>query len=428
MLVLCVIRIQDNVVFLNCITASLPVQRFIMPELVKGFLLTNRIKALHKHMNECCAGIICAPAGYGKTTLAISYFSRMRAQLDRICWYRLGIEARDPSTFAGNLIDIIFPADDKQYVEARQDLANKVDLQSQPLLAIAMLCQELWMLDSDNENVRTYIVFDDFEAVADVPDICALIRLMVDNLPLNYAIHILSRTWQYVFTEKQKLEKPIFEINAVDLRFDVDEIEALMRGRDEPAPEQALVQAISQVSEGWIAAITIMWQALKHNMSKLTTIQLSRLEPGNALFRYMSEEIMRDLDDETRQSLIRLSLLDQFTENEASAILEINNVQLIMEDCIKAGMFIHIIPDDPVVFRFHSLFREFLYSILKDLVSTGQLADLHYNAARYYVQQKAWGIAVEHIVQCGKYAPVVELVAEVGLNGMMLANVPQFRA
>ena len=63
-----------------------------MPELSASFLLTDRLQRLHKSMDPATAVSVCAPAGYGKTTLAVSYFIHQAAEPCRIAWYRLDPE------------------------------------------------------------------------------------------------------------------------------------------------------------------------------------------------------------------------------------------------------------------------------------------------------------------------------------------------
>lgn len=63
--------------------------KLIMPELPANFFLTERLKKLHDAMDSSRLVSVCAPAGYGKTTLAVSYLNTRIGLSPRICWYRL---------------------------------------------------------------------------------------------------------------------------------------------------------------------------------------------------------------------------------------------------------------------------------------------------------------------------------------------------
>ncbi|HYE82513.1 MAG TPA: hypothetical protein VEG39_10175 [Clostridia bacterium] len=89
--------------------------KLIMPELSGSFLLTDRLKRLHKNMDSCRAVTVCAPAGYGKTTLAVSYFSRQAAMPFRVCWYRLDPEVKNLSVFITHLAEAVFPSEAAEF-------------------------------------------------------------------------------------------------------------------------------------------------------------------------------------------------------------------------------------------------------------------------------------------------------------------------
>lgn len=398
-----------------------------MPELSASFLLTDRLQGLHESMDSCTAVSVCAPAGYGKTTLAVSYFIHQAAEPCRIAWYRLDPEDNNTPVFIAHLTEALFPSEDAGFAESRQTLESRTDMRLQPHQALIRICREMWALHSRADHSRTYLVLDDFQNVAQNRDICEITRYMLDNLPPSWSIVVLSRTYHEVFTEKQKLEKRVMEINADDLVFSSTEIEDLMLSLGQATANRKLTDNIVKTTEGWIAGIIVLWQAAKSKNPDSAAMESSHLINKDALFRYMSLEILKSVPGDIQDALARLALLQDFSEPEAAEILDIHDIKSLMEQCLDFGMFVQRIPGVPVIYRFHSLFREFLLYILHDRYAKEQIDELHLRAAGYYMQHDTFGRAAEHLANCGNTAAAIDMVTQAGFNKFMIGETGQLK-
>ena len=153
---------------------SIPVlkSKLIMPELSASFLLTDRLQGLHESMDSCTAVSVCAPAGYGKTTLAVSYFIHQAAEPCRIAWYRLDPEDNNTPVFMAHLAEALFPSEDAGFAESRQILESRADMRLQPHQALVAICREMWAQHSRTECTRTYLVMDDFQNEGQIDNVC----------------------------------------------------------------------------------------------------------------------------------------------------------------------------------------------------------------------------------------------------------------
>jgi ATP/maltotriose-dependent transcriptional regulator MalT len=401
--------------------------KLIMPELSASFLLTDRLQRLHESMDSCTAVSVCAPAGYGKTTLAVSYFNHQAAEPCRVAWYRLDPEDSNTPVFMAHLTEALFPSEDAGLAESRQILEGQTDMRLQPHQALVTICREMWAQHSRGEYTRTYLVLDDFHNVAQNQDICDITRFMLDNLPPSWSIFVLSRALHEVFTEKQKLEKEIIEINADDLAFSSAEIEDLMLSMGQATANRKLTDTITKTTEGWIAGIIILWQAVKGRNLETAAMESSHLINKDALFRYMSLEVLKSVPGDIQDALARLALLQDFSEPEAAEILNIHDIKSLMEQCLDFGMFVQRIPGVPVIYRFHSLFREFLLYILHDRYAEELIDELHLRAAGYYMQHDTFGRAAEHLANCGNTAAAIDMVTQAGFNKFMIGETGQLK-
>ncbi|HYE82514.1 MAG TPA: BTAD domain-containing putative transcriptional regulator [Clostridia bacterium] len=300
-------------------------------------------------------------------------------------------------------------------------------MQLQPHHALSVICQEMWALHSQAGYTPTYIVLDDFQNVAQVQDICDMTRYMLDNLPTSCTIFVLNRANLNVFTEKQKLEKRVLEIGADALAFSNAEIEDLMLSMGQTVTNRKQTDIIEKNTEGWIAGIIILCQAVKGKGLYTASIESGKLGHEDALFRYMSLEVLKSIGNDTQDALARLALLQDFSEAEVSEILEINDIKALMGQCMGFGMFIQRIPGATVVYRFHSLFREFLLINLKDRCSDEQIARIHLKAAEYYMRHSAYGRAAEHLTKCGNSATAMDMVPKAGFNKFMIGETGQLK-
>ncbi len=408
---------------------SIPVlkSKLIMPELSECFLLTERLKKLHKSMDSCRAVAICAPAGYGKTTLAVSYFCFQAARPFRVCWYRPDCEDENLSVFMAHLSEALFPKETTEFVKSEDVMQTHTDTQQRRFYPISMLCRKMWTEYNKDCNTRTYIVLDDFQNVGQSQDICDITRYMIDNLPPSYNLFILNRSSQPVITEKQKLEIKVLEIGADDLAFSDTEIEDFIHSMGHTASDRFLTGMIQKNTEGWVAGIIILYQAVKSKGSVAASIELGKLHQEEALFRYMSMEVFESVEEDTQEALARLALLQDFSEGEASEILEVDDIKTLLVRCMGFGMFIQKIPGEPVVYRFHSLFREFLLYHLKDRCPALKVAEIHLKAAGYYMRNGIYGRAAEHLTKCSNSAAATDMVTKAGFNKFMIGETGQLK-
>ena len=84
--------------------------------------------------------------------------------------------------------------------------------------------------------------------------------------------------------------------------------------------DRNLTDVIEKSTEGWIAGIIILYQAVKSKGPNRTSFETGKLGQEDALFRYMSLEVLKSVNYDTQNALALLALLQEFSEAEASEI------------------------------------------------------------------------------------------------------------
>lgn len=397
-----------------------------MPELPNYYLMTDRIALLHKALSNSRVAIVCAPAGYGKTSLVSSYFTYSGYKKECICWYRLGLEDSNPLEFIVNFIEALFPSTSQQFSSIRDFLEENNVKSMDSREAVSILCQEMWLICNNEDNKKYYIVLDDFQNAASSEEVKAAVRQLVDNLPSCCSVFIISRTNSSLFTEKQKLETSIMEIGAKELVFQKQEIKELLHSLAATDPS-ALLEEVMNRSEGWITGILLLNQTIKSKLNGIAAISSDPMLPNESLFRYLSSEVMKGLSPSAHDLLEKLSILQDFSAQAACEIFGIDQVGQLLFECRDFEMFIQKLPGSPVVYHFHSLFNEFLMSRLQQSYSEEQLVEYRLTAAQYYIRHFQPIRAAEYLALCGNSIKAMELVIQIGFDRLMIGETLQLK-
>lgn len=413
--------------------------KLIMPQKSHFFVLTDRIRRLCLKMHNQNVVMITAPAGYGKTTLMVAAL-RLYAQESgvgsrdsgkntnsqdcRICWYRLEQEDRDLVVFYAHFLRALFPKEEKVWNDLWESIANYGDIHTQYQYLNAIICRELWAF---HKNIRTYIILDDFQQVKESREITESMQYLVNNLPANCSLFIGTRCETGILTVKQRLEKNILEIGPAELRFSEAELSTLLKESYKVKTNKALIQKIISHTEGWAAGIIILCQALnKDNAYDLDSI-LDKPEGKDLLFKYFAYEVLRINNPELILFLVKATILREFTAAEAGKILDIENVQQLLTQCEKRGLFIQKIIGEVTTYRFHGLFREVLLQVQPDYLSGKEIEYFHLKTAQFYIENKNFTKAIEHFIACNNVKLAVELITRESVNLIALEAFEQLR-
>ena len=123
---------------------------------------------------------------------------------------------------------------------------------------------------------------------------------------------------------------------------------------------------------------------------------------------------MTDLPADAQRFLRRTSVLERFSAELCDALLEESGSQGRLRELEESNVFLIPLDRRREWYRYHPLFREFLFGELRrtepDLV-----ADLHVRAADWYEANGSPAMAIEHLLQTSAGDRCVRLVTEIAL-------------
>ena len=325
-----------------------------------------------------------APAGYGKTTLAVEWCQRLREAGAIVAWLSLDADDDEPGAFAYNVVravEIAAPNLSRDAVE----LLQAASLIPAPNV-VASLLNAVSEIDGD-----FYLFLDDFHLIADVR--CHdLIRYVLRYAPSNLHLVLVSRIEPPFPLSQVRLDDEILEINATLLSFNLQETMHFLGEALISRLGQSGVEKLHLASEGWPAALQLARIALVKS-------------PDGAFYmhgfsgttRTISEFFEHTLASEPAAAvdfLLKTSILDQMTGSLCNAVTGTSDGSSMLHR-LEREQFL-LVPLDEVGgwYRYHHLLREYLTDRLNAQM-VGQISELNRRAYRWFATRAQWTTAVQ---------------------------------
>lgn len=343
--------------------------------------------------------LIHAPAGFGKTTLAVQWQRVLRAEGVAVAWLSLGrddndavwflshfIEAvrRVEPTLAGDLVDVLEQHSDDAQRYVLTELVNQVAEYRRPFA----------------------VVLDDWHLIDD-PNAVAALEFLLDMGPDNLHLIITSRT-RSPAVGRLRVRNQVTEIDATQLRFDRNESAAFLLDLNALDLDSEDVHRLWSSTDGWVAAL------------QLATLSLRDSDDPSALIRgfsgrhhsigdYLAENVFNALSADLLDFLLTTSVCDRLCGDLSAAVSGQRRGQALLEELERRNMFLRPLDDNREWFRYHHLFAGYLRRRLeRDYVD--RTVTLHRTASAWFADHGLLSEAVTHALAAGDDTGAVDLV------------------
>jgi ATP/maltotriose-dependent transcriptional regulator MalT len=187
---------------------------------------------------------VSAPAGFGKTTLLGEWLEERSGDGRSVAWLSLEEADNDPARFLTYLVRAL-RSDPGEGV-----LASLRSPEFPPVEAV------VGALINDLADVRHEVtmVLDDYHVIHSGP-VHEATSFLLEHLPENVHLVISGRADPPIPFAKLRARDQVTEIRAADLRFTTEEATAFLNGVMGLTLSAADVEALEEVTEGWIAAL-----------------------------------------------------------------------------------------------------------------------------------------------------------------------------
>lgn len=248
-----------------------------------------RVVSLLESAVERPVVLVVAPAGHGKT-VAVRQWLAARAGPDLTVWVDAGRVAGRPRAFVAEVLR-----------QASQTLgvSAPVDVFSDDLTVDALLDDGLIALQQVPGDVD--IVLDGIDAVGD--DIISLVQRLVHHLLGHWRVVMTSRTTPAIGVARLRAALALEEIGPDELRFDVQEATALLRGGLGLDVSERSIEEVTRRLGGWAAGLVLVGLSAARDPDPESILTgVTGRHPW--IDGYLSSELLPVLEDDLRRFLV----------------------------------------------------------------------------------------------------------------------------
>ncbi len=248
-----------------------------------------------------------------------------------------------------------------------------------------------------SEKRSAFALFiDDFEKVHE-QSVLGLIREIIEHLPASGQIIIGSRHVPELGLGRLRARGQLLEIDVSELRFSVDETADFLVNRRQLELTQDDLIHIHNRSEGWATALWLASLALEGNASPQSFIHRFSGE-NDAVADYLAHDVLEQQPDKIKSFLLRTSILRHLTPSLCNALVPGCDSEAMLRHLDTRSAFLAPIEHEQLTYRYHSLFAEFLRSVLHAKYPC-EVSGLHLAASHWYENSGRFVPAIDHAIE-----------------------------
>jgi LuxR family transcriptional regulator, maltose regulon positive regulatory protein len=384
--------------------------KLMLPRVQPGIVRRSRL--LHSLDREAALTLVDAPVGYGKTMLLRSWCAE---QSRPVAWITLDAADADPArlwTYVASALERVAEGVGWPAVTRLAAAGGRVEL------AIDQLLNGL-----HSYGQRLAIVFDDLHLVDSEASVRS-IEHAVERLPANVRVLAATRSDPPIHLARLRAGGALNEIRASELAFRVDEARELLVGRERIELSDEDVKLLVERTEGWPAGLYLAALWLRDLADPSEGVR-SFAGSHRQVADYLAGEVLQSLASETKEFLMRTSVLGRLTPELCDAVLDRQGSAEVLAELNGSNVFIVALDGRGEWFRYHHLFGELLRL---ELAETGLAdpAELHRRAAAWYRKRGLVEDAIEHAAAAGDHGTVADLLAECAVELFQSGRVELF--
>lgn len=345
--------------------------------------------------------LVRAPAGFGKTTLMAEHAQWLQSRGVATAWLTLDDGDNDVSRFIAHMLAAF------QAVDPTLALMTTAGPR-QPAPGGDVNGAALDLVHHLSEQAAPFAIFlDNLELIQD-STVLGMVRMLLDALPLVGRMILGTRETPDLGLARLRVHGHLMEIGPDALRFSFEESLELLRSRCQLDLSDEQVRLLHQRTEGWAAALWLAALALRERHDPGAFVR-SFSGSNAAVADYLLEDVLSRQPLETRCFLLSTSVLDELVPPLCDRITGRDDSRELLSALEKAGLFVLPQSQERGSYRYHPLFRDFLYAQLAR-TSPARPSELHRTAAHWHLQQGQPVPAIVHLIRGREAKAAAELL------------------
>jgi LuxR family maltose regulon positive regulatory protein len=361
---------------------------------------------------------VSAPAGWGKTTLLAEWATDPREQRP-FTWLALDRADNDPVRFWGYVIEALRTLEPSL---ASTSLASLGVPGTDPVeVVLPSLLNELADLPR-----HVVLVLEDYHLIQ-AADVHAGLAFFVERLPPTVELAIATRLDPPLPLPRLRARGEMLEFRASELRFGANEAEELLTAAIGNQLADEDVERLVSRTEGWAAGLYLAALSLTGREDPRGFIEAFAGDDRH-IVDYLGGEVLDGLEAETRDFLVRTSILERISAPLCDHLLGSRDAAATLLEIERANLFLVPLDGRREWYRYHHLFADLLRHEL-ERSEPDAVPDLHRRAAEWLGANGAVDDAIRHALAAGDAETAARLVAEmwrVSFNRGELATVDRW--
>ena len=326
----------------------------------------DRLHALLTDSIEYDVTVIAAPAGFGKSTLAVDWCTE--SALPAV-WLSLDRGDADPLALIADLVGAVR----QRFPGALEELSARLSMGAAPQGALALVAELAATFQADVDELSVLVV-DDLHVLDEAPAALDVVDTLIRNVPMNLRVVLLSRTSPRLPSlARLSAQRRAFSIAARELVFTSDEADAFLAQSHVEDPEARA--ELARRADGWAAALAVLADRYEPGRPRA-------MESDFILDQFIDREVLDRLDARHVQLLTACAVLPLFDLDFAQALTGDAQAGVTLRDLERTNHFLIRLGygDTAEWFRMHALLREHLIGRL-EREQPARLLDLRRQAA-----------------------------------------------
>lgn len=345
--------------------------------------------------------LVCAPAGYGKTTAVASWIHESGVPS---AWVSLDKRDNDPVKFWSTVFAALKSVNSTLSRNAWDFLHIGGSSSWDAMISVFMDDMEALQADIS-------LVFDDYHFITE-STIHAAMDQLIQHGPSGLHIVIISREYPPFPIARLRAQRQIVEVSTLDLRFDRMAIQNFYRQVMKIELSSADFDLIEHHTEGWVAGMNLVALALR---SSCRRTELLRTLTGNHHFiaEYLAEEVINGQPPYIQDFWLKTSILPRLSGSLCQAVTGEPDASELLQTLAQQSAFLIPLDDEHKWFRYHHLFADVLQErLLRRLPD--EVIQLHRTACTWFESMNLVPEAIEHAIRGKDYEKATSLIYDYG--------------
>ncbi|ROS00225.1 ATP/maltotriose-dependent transcriptional regulator MalT [Sinobacterium caligoides] len=352
--------------------------------------------------------IVCAPAGYGKTTAVASW---LRAREEATAWLSLDAYDDEPYRFwhylcaALQTIDNSLAQKATSLLDSYQQVTKSFDADEVLTLLINDLVD---YLEADNTPEHIYFALDDYHHIRN-ESIHRSMAFLLKYIP--HGMHIILCTRQQPKIELLQMRGAgrLVEIGPNELSFNLLESEQLLNSHYQLALADSGIDELLRRTEGWPAGLSLAAISLQSSNNPSVDAITNFSGSYQVLSDYLMSEVFECQSEEVQQFLLLGSALPRLCSSLCDCAFGIDYSAIMIEQLVRNNLFIVPLGESHNWFRYHDLLREFLLQRLQRQRPADYLPMLR-RAAQWFEQHDYPDEAVTLLIKAEDWSQAIAMI------------------